>query len=86
MYDLLAYLSGILIVNDFCGVLNSPNIFMKDIIFFWHCLISIIFPFYQLAEHLRKSKLFNPYTAEHVSTNVMPFWECRACSTEHATF
>ncbi len=36
-----------------CEVLNSPNLFMKDIIFFWHCSIPIIFPFYQLAEPLK---------------------------------
>ncbi len=28
----------------------------------------------------------NPYAAAHVSTYVMPFLECRTCSTEYATF
>ena len=28
MCDVLAYISSVFIVNDFLGVLNSPNIFM----------------------------------------------------------
>ena len=50
--DVLAYRSSVFIVNAFLGVLNSPHIFMKDIILFRHCSIPIIFPFYQLTHTL----------------------------------
>ena len=73
MCDLLAYLFGISIVNAFLGVLNSQNIFMKDIIFFWHCSIPIIFPFYQLAEPLNTSNLLeNELYVQRMPKTIFP--------------